>query len=284
MSGLPALLRRIDPRGWAWLLGGYAYLATVVGSTVVGPRSRAEAGLAPEPWSAAAWQAVNWGCWIPVGWLLWAHFRRRGLGARSLTGFALAGLVVAPALALLSAALSAAFSPYVGVEDVGAQAEGKLPVALLAYTALGAVGFAAAAQRRADTAARLAADLAAALERARAAPTSSGPAPERLMVAVGSRRVPLDPAEVEWFGSAGNYVVVNWNGREGLIRETMQALEKRLDPTVFARSHRSAIVNLARVRETASLSDGSWRLVMESGAELVASRTHRDEILRRLGR
>lgn len=37
-------------------------------------------------------------------------------------------------------------------------------------------------------------------------------------------------------------------------------------------------------RETASLSDGSWRLTTDSGAELVASRTYRDAVLARLGR
>ena len=87
---------------------------------------------------------------------------------------------------------------------------------------------------------------------------------------------------MEWFGSPGNYVVVNWQGREGLIRQTLQSLEQRLDPQIFARSHRSAIVNLAKVESAQSLSDGSWRLGMASGAELVASRTYRDRLLDRL--
>jgi DNA-binding LytR/AlgR family response regulator len=96
--------------------------------------------------------------------------------------------------------------------------------------------------------------------------------------------VPVDLVQVEWFGAADNYVVVHWGGREGLLRATLQSLEARLDPTVFARSHRSALVNLARVREAAPLSDGSWRLTLESGAEVVTSRTYRDDLLRRLGR
>lgn len=49
------------------------------------------------------------------------------------------------------------------------------------------------------------------------------------------------------------------------------------------RPDRAAVVNLYRVRETASLSDGSWRLVTETGAELTASRTYRDAVLGRLG-
>jgi len=64
----------------------------------------------------------------------------------------------------------------------------------------------------------------------------------------------------------------------------MRALERRLDPAVFARSHRSTVVNLARVAAAQSLSDGSWKLTLTSGAELVVSRTYRDDLLARLGR
>jgi DNA-binding LytR/AlgR family response regulator len=88
--------------------------------------------------------------------------------------------------------------------------------------------------------------------------------------------------EVEWFGSAGNYVVVNWGGQDGLIRRTMQSLERELDPLVFARAHRGAIVNLRNVSTAETLSDGSWKLSLHSGAEVLVSRKYRDDILNRL--
>ena len=106
--------------------------------------------------------------------------------------------------------------------------------------------------------------------------------PVRLMVSVGARKVMVDPVEVEWFAAAGNYVVVNWAGREGLMRETLSSLSERLPPEIFARSHRSTLVNLARVADAQSLADGSWRLTLQSGAELVVSRTYRDLVLGRL--
>jgi DNA-binding LytR/AlgR family response regulator len=104
------------------------------------------------------------------------------------------------------------------------------------------------------------------------------------MVVAGSRRVPVEIGAIEWLGAADNYVVVHWAGREGLLRATLQSLEARLDPRVFARAHRSALVNLARVRDAQPLSDGSWRLTLESGDEVVTSRTYRDALLARLGR
>jgi DNA-binding LytR/AlgR family response regulator len=162
-----------------------------------------------------------------------------------------------------------------------------MPVAILLYTAVAAVGVAAAHHRQAARAQVRADALEAALATARQAlarATAGTRPPTRLMVATGPRRVPVALAEVEWFEAAGNYVVVHWDEREGLVRETLQGLEARLDPAVFARGHRSTLVNLARVRETRSLSDGSWRLTLASGAELVVSRTYRDALLSRLGR
>ncbi len=104
----------------------------------------------------------------------------------------------------------------------------------------------------------------------------------RLLVSIGSRKVPVLSGDVEWFGSAGNYVVVHWQNREGLLRTPLKMLESELDPVVFARTHRSTLINLAMVRDTQPLSDGSWKLTMQSGTELVLSRTYRDNVLERL--
>jgi DNA-binding LytR/AlgR family response regulator len=42
------------------------------------------------------------------------------------------------------------------------------------------------------------------------------------------------------------------------------------------------LVNLARVKSAETLTDGRWVVRTESGAELVVSRTYRDELLARL--
>lgn len=262
------------------MFAGVGLLATVVSAASVHVRRHHAAGFNLGWPEALAWQGLVWASWIPVGvalaFGLRSPTRLRGALARV---YAL-GFAAVPAHALASAWLDIRFSPSAEPEDFGRMLELRAPIDLLAYTALVGFALAVSAQRRAAAEAAVAADLSAALAQARAVPPPTGP--ERLSVSVGSRRVLVDPAEVEWFASAGNYVVVNWAGREGLIRETLTALESRLSPATFARTHRSTLVNLSRVRETASLSDGSWRLMTESGAELVASRTYRDVVLRRL--
>lgn len=188
-----------------------------------------------------------------------------------------------PLAALASTGIDLAFGLGAPEHLVG-RAIDRAPVAILLYTAVVCVGFAAVHRQQALEARTRAGALEALLAEARAAAYATPTPPSRLMVMTGARRTPVDLSEVEWFASAGNYVVVHWSGREGLLRDTLTSLEARLDPAVFARSHRSTIVNLARVRDAQSLSDGSWRLTLHSGAELVASRTWRDDILARLGR
>ena len=268
-------------RWWPAALGGFAWAVTVLGATAVLTAGRRAAGVDPRTGEALLWQALAWTPWIPVAVLL-STVLRRCRNLKQMTGAVYGFALIVPVQTAWATALARAYSPAASGRPLPVLLLERLPVDLLVYTAIVGSVLAVAAQRRAAAQAATAAALARALELARAAPAPA--APERLAVSVGSRRVLVDPAEVEWFGSAGNYVVVNWAGREGLIRDTLAALEARLDPAVFARAHRSTLVNLSKVRETASLSDGSWRLLTESGAELVASRTHRDAILARLGR
>ena len=65
-----------------------------------------------------------------------------------------------------------------------------------------------------------------------------------------------------------------------ILRETMKDLERRLDPRVFQRVHRSWIVNLDLVRQVKPHTNGECFLVLESGAEVKVSRSYRDVVAR----
>jgi len=230
------------------------------------------------------WQGGIYAAWLPAAAAVWLLMGRFGTGAIGLLALYQAGVLIVPLEALISAAIDAAYAPG---PSLAVRTLARLPISLLLYTAIIAIGLAAAQRRRAAEERARAQVLEIALDDARQALARVGALPalaqERLIVMSGARRVPVDIAEVEWFGAADNYVVVHWSDREGLLRSTLQALEARLDPKLFARCHRSTLVNLARVRAFAPLSDGSWRLTMESGAEVVTSRSYRDDLLKRLG-
>lgn len=216
---------------------------------------------------------------------MWLLLRRFGSGAIGMLALYQAGVLVVPLEALVSSLIDAAYAP--GGAALAVRTFYRLPICLLLYTAIIAVGLAAAHHRQAQDERARARVLEGALAQAREALARAVAADQpmrRLMVMAGSRRVPVAVDEIEWFSAADNYVVVHWDGREGLLRATLQSLEASLDPEVFARAHRSALVNLAKVRDVQSLSDGSWRLTLQSGGEVVTSRTYRDALLRRLGK
>ena len=270
-------MRRLAPATIMIGFAAYSYVATVLAVAWYLRRSDPDLGLA----KSLTWAALTYAPWLGVGLLVWTAIRLWGPGWRTAGLLGVAMLAVVPLVAAFDTRLGLAFTQAVPASgEWGRRIIDRLPVALLLYTALIAAGLAAAHWRRAHEAQKRVDILTEALAAARRVQ----PDAERLLVSTGRSRTTVEAREVEWFASAGNYVVVNWNGREGLIRETLQALERRVDERLFARVHRSTLVNLAQVKDVQPLSDGSWRLTMESGAELVVSRTYRDVVLERMGR
>ena len=83
---------------------------------------------------------------------------------------------------------------------------------------------------------------------------------------------------IDWIEGADYYVKLHVNGRVHLLREPLRSLAKRLDPTRFARVHRSAIVNLARIREIRMAARGDHTLVLEDATRLRLNRARRREL------
>ena len=80
--------------------------------------------------------------------------------------------------------------------------------------------------------------------------------------------------QVDWFEAAGNYVRLHVGQERHLLRETMTALEEKLDPQRFVRIHRSAIVNLDRIASVEPYFHGEYIVTLTDGHRITASRTH----------
>jgi two-component system LytT family response regulator len=85
---------------------------------------------------------------------------------------------------------------------------------------------------------------------------------------------------VEWIEADGNYVVLHAGAARHRLRDSIRGLAQRLDATKFAQVHRSAIVNLAHVRELQAWFGGDYIAVMRSGEEIRVSRTYAPRIVR----
>ena len=107
----------------------------------------------------------------------------------------------------------------------------------------------------------------------------SGGYDERLAIKTSSGVTFLRTDDIDWVDAAGNYVRLNTHdGESHLLRETMRALEKRLDPKRFVRVHRSTIVNVERIREIRAQTHGEHLIVMTNGQRLTLSRSYRDKV------
>ena len=101
---------------------------------------------------------------------------------------------------------------------------------------------------------------------------------ERLAVRSSSRVSLVRVNDLDYVESCGNYVRLHCGDERHLMRETMTALEARLDPRRFARIHRCILVNLDRVKELHPLFHGDWMVVLRSGVRLSLSRNYRDRV------
>ncbi|MFL5579036.1 MAG: LytR/AlgR family response regulator transcription factor [Gemmatimonadaceae bacterium] len=80
--------------------------------------------------------------------------------------------------------------------------------------------------------------------------------------------------DVEWVEAEGNYAALHAQGRVHLVRQTMKALEARLDPSRFVRVHRSAIVAAERIERVEPLGHGEYRLHLRGGVRVDSGRAY----------
>jgi two-component system LytT family response regulator len=105
----------------------------------------------------------------------------------------------------------------------------------------------------------------------------------RLAVRDGNRIRVLDVGEVDWIGVENEQTFVHIGSEAYPIRRTLADLEARLDPACFFRAHRSAIVNLDRVKEIVPWFRGSHKLRLTTDAEVELSRAQARSLRKILG-
>ncbi len=97
----------------------------------------------------------------------------------------------------------------------------------------------------------------------------------RFLVPARGKTVVVDVDSIDWIEAADYYVSLHCGSQSHLLRETMDDIERQLDPHHFFRVHRSAIVNLARVREIHPLFRGDCELHLADGVAVRLSRNRR---------
>jgi two-component system LytT family response regulator len=104
----------------------------------------------------------------------------------------------------------------------------------------------------------------------------------RLIVREVGQIIVVPARDVDWVEGADYYAKLHVRNAVHMLRETLSSLEQRLDPRRFLRIHRSAIVNLTRVRAVESAVRGEGVAVLADGTRLKVTRSRREELERRL--
>jgi two-component system LytT family response regulator len=143
--------------------------------------------------------------------------------------------------------------------------------------------FAEAVQRvrermRSNDAVALSRQLTALLAATDAAKVEAKSPSRRIVVPTSTGELVLDASEIDWIEADDYYAAVHTRGRRHLIRESLASLETRLDSAQFVRAHRSAIVNLERVRELRSDAPGECTMVLRDGTRVPVSRRRREQV------
>ena len=105
------------------------------------------------------------------------------------------------------------------------------------------------------------------------------PFPEAIAIRHGAQYVVTRIADVDWIEADGNYSRLHVNKRRRLLTKSLTALEKDiLDPDVFIRVHRSAIVNATRIFAVEPKAHGDLCLVLHDGTHVDCSRRFRKRL------
>jgi hypothetical protein len=129
--------------------------------------------------------------------------------------------------------------------------------------------------RREDAQARL---IAGAPQPETTAPGGLG-GPHMVWLRDGATRIRIEPRDIVWIASAGNYVEYAMaSGEIHLIRGTLASTETQLKRFNIARVHRTRLANLNRVTGVENRPSGDFELTFDTGQTVTGSRRYRASV------
>jgi two-component system, LytTR family, response regulator len=101
---------------------------------------------------------------------------------------------------------------------------------------------------------------------------------DRIAVRQNGRVLFIMLDEIDWIEAADNYVCLHCGGETHVLRETIGEVEARLAAARFIRIHRSAIVNIDRIKELQPWFRGDYHVILHDGTRLTLTKTHRENL------
>lgn len=102
---------------------------------------------------------------------------------------------------------------------------------------------------------------------------TAGTDPQRFWIKEKGCLKPIKHEAIDWIEAMDDYACLHVGQTKHLVNQTMRELEARLDEKMFMRIHRSAIVNLDRIKELRPIGDGSYQVILKNNTQLSLSRS-----------
>ena len=106
---------------------------------------------------------------------------------------------------------------------------------------------------------------------------------DRLMIKSAGQVSFVKVSEIDWIEAADYYACLHVGSRTHMLRRSISDLEQDLDPALFCRIHRSAIVNCERISGLKLNEEGEYEVHLETGSRLKLSRSYRKQLQSRMG-
>jgi two-component system, LytTR family, response regulator len=100
------------------------------------------------------------------------------------------------------------------------------------------------------------------------APRPREHATDAIWAPVRNGKVRIDAGSIYWIEAAGDYVLVHTATRSHMVRRFISDLEQAFDPGVLLRVHRSAMINVRRVRGVRRPARGRLSVILEDDIEV----------------
>jgi hypothetical protein len=109
-------------------------------------------------------------------------------------------------------------------------------------------------------------------------PNSTNGFLRRIPIKENGKIVLVDTDQIDWIESYGNYLFLHTPARKYLHRETMAAMERKLDPERFVRIRRSTIVKVDEIKELHPTDNGQFEILLSCGNTLFSTRRYRKNL------
>lgn len=109
--------------------------------------------------------------------------------------------------------------------------------------------------------------------------TPKEPYLDKVLVSVNAKLISVPVADIIWVEASGDYARLVQKDRYYLSSQGISQLEQKMNPQLFTRVHRSAIININHVKEVYKYPSG-YEVIMTNGDVVKVSRSYLDNIRR----